>query len=205
MDSRRKTSGETVRLPELSRRALIAGTSVVAFGAAKAAAPAAIPSAVALAASDEGTRRCANWLAIDAKIDRLQTRWAKLETWLAREHGWFKLSPTERQALPWAKELRDIDGCLDVLFEKRDALLEGLPASGSVSLESVVARLAVAERLICRDDHPEGHALIAGARRDLVAMSGERTPSVWAGTPTGAAVGFSFGNDRQGFEDEQHA
>ena len=205
MGSRRKTGSETVRLPELSRRAVIAGTSVVAFGAAKPAALAAIPSAVAQAASDEGTRRCANWLAIDAKIDRLQTRWAKLETWLAREHGWFKLSPAERQALPWANELRDIDGCLDVLFEKRDALLEGLPASGSVSLESVIARLAVVERLICRDDHPEGHALIAGARRDLVAMSGERTQSVWAGTPTGAAVGLSFGNDQQGFEDEQHA
>lgn len=201
MGSHRKTGGETVRLPELSRRAVIAGTSVVAFGTAKPAAPAAIPSAVALAASDEGTRRCANWLAIDAKIDRLQTRWAKLETWLAREHGWFELSPAERRALPWSRELRDIDGCLDVLFEKRDALLEGLPASGSVSLESVVARLAVVERLICRDEHPEGHALIAGARRDLVAMSGGR----WAGTPTAAAVGFSFGNDQQGFEDEQHA
>lgn len=205
MGSRRKTGSETVRLPELSRRAVIAGTSVVAFGAAKPAAPAAIPSAVARAASDEGTRRCANWLAIDAKIDRLQTRWAKLETWLAREHGWFKLSPAERQALPWAKELRDIDGCLDVLFEKRDALLEGLPASGAVSLESIVARLAVVERLICRDEHPEGHALIAGARRDLVAMAGGRSQSSWTGTPTGAAVGFSFGNDEQGFEDKQHA
>lgn len=205
MDSRRKTSGETVRLPELSRRAVIAGTSVVAFGAAKPAAPAAIPSAVARAASDEGTRRFANWLAIDAKIDRLQTRWAKLEAWLAREHGWFKLSPVERQALPWAKELRDIDGCLDVLFEKRDALLESLPASGSVSLESVIARLAVVERLICRDDHPEGHALIAEARRDLVAMAGGRSQSSPAGTPTGAAVGFPFGNDQPGFEDGQHA
>ena len=84
------------------------------------------------------------------------------------------------------------------------ALLEGLPASGSVSLESVIARLAVVERLICRDEHPEGHALIAGARRDLVAMARGRSQSSPAGTPTGAAVGFSFGNDQPGFEDGQH-
>jgi len=32
----------------------------------------------------------------------------------------------------------------------------------------VVARLAVAERLIWRDDFPEAHAMIAGAREDLL-------------------------------------
>lgn len=173
MGSRRKTSGETVRLPQLSRRAIIAGTSVAAFGMAKPIALASgIPSAAVLAASDEGTRQCASWLAIDSKIARLQTRWGDLESWLAKKHNWFKLSPAEQLALPWAKELRDIDGCLDVLFEKREALLETLPGSGSASLESVIARLAVVERLIWADEHPEAHALIAGCRRDLHVLSG---------------------------------
>ncbi|HZC17785.1 MAG TPA: hypothetical protein VE309_13590 [Caulobacteraceae bacterium] len=94
-----------------------------------------------------------------------------METWLAKEHDWFKLSPAEQQALPWAKELRDIDGCLDVLFEKRETLLEHLPTSGSANLEAAIARLAVVERLIWPDDHPEAHALVAGVRRDLIAMS----------------------------------
>lgn len=173
MGSRRKTSGETVRLPQLSRRAVIAGTSVAAFGAAKPVVASAIPSATALAATDEGNKRCASWLAIDAKIGRLQTRWGDLESWLAKKHNWFKLSPAEQQALPWAKELHDIDGCLDVLFEKREALLETLPGSGSASLESVIARLAVVERLIWADEHPEAHALIAGCRRDLCVLSGD--------------------------------
>jgi hypothetical protein len=124
-----------------------------------------------LAVSDYGARRCANWLAIDSKIARLQTRWAKLESWLAREHNWFQLSAAEQQALPGAQELRDIDGCLDVLFEKREALLASLPNSGSASLEAVAARLAVAERLIWADEHPEAHALIAGSRRDLAALA----------------------------------
>jgi hypothetical protein len=171
MDSRRKTGVEGVRLPELSRRAVIAGTSVAAFGAARPVAAATIPSTAALAASDEGTRRCASWLAVNAKIERLQTRGAKLENWLGKEHAWFQLSPAEQQALPWAKELRDIDGCLDVLFEQRDSLLESLPTSGSVSLESVIARLAVVERLIWREEHPEVHALVTGSRRDLIAIS----------------------------------
>lgn len=172
MDSRRKTGVEGVRLPELSRRAVIAGTSVAALGAAKpVAATGAISPAATLVVSDEGTSRCASWLAINAKIERLQTRWAKLESWLAKNHNWLRLSPAEQQALPWAKELRDIDGCLDVLFEQSNALLETLPTSGSVSLESVIARLAVVERLIWRQEHPEVHALVTGARRDLTAMS----------------------------------
>lgn len=172
MGPRRKTGVENVRLPELSRRAVIAGTSVAAFGAAKpVAATGAIRPTEAMVVSDEGIRRCASWLAIDAKITRLQTRWAKLETWLAKKHGWLKLSPAEQQALPWAKELHDIDGCLDVLFEQREATLKSIPSSGSADLESVIAKLAVVERLIWREENPEVHALITGARRDLTAMS----------------------------------
>jgi len=172
MGPRRKTGVEKVRLPGLSRRAVIAGTSVAAFGAAKpAGATGADRPTAAMVASDEGIRRCASWLAIDAKIARLQTRWAKLEGWLVREHRWLKLSPAEQQALPWAKELRDIDGCLDLLFEQREAALKSIPSSGSADLESVIATLAVVERLIWREEHPDVHALITGARRDLTAMS----------------------------------
>jgi hypothetical protein len=178
MDPRRKTGVENMRLPELSRRAVIAGTSVAAFGAAKpVAATSAIPPSAAMVASDDGIRRCANWLAIDAKIARLQTRWAKLESWLAKEHRWFKLSAVEQQALPWAKELRDIDGCLDVLFERREATLKSIPSSGSPDLESVIAKLGVVERLIWREEYPEVHALVTGARRDLTVMSRQHSRS----------------------------
>lgn len=171
MGSRGQTSGETVRLSEFSRRAVLAGTSVAAFVAANPGAAVAVRPAAAMAMSDEGTRRCASWLAIDAKIARLRARWVDLESWLAKEHAWLQLGPAEQQALPWAKELRDIDGCLDVLVEKREVLLASLPTSGSPSLESVVARLAVVERLIWADEHPEAHALIAGCRRDLIAIA----------------------------------
>jgi len=88
-----------------------------------------------------------------------------------KERSWGQLTTAERQALPWARELRDIDGCLEVLFEKRDALLAAVPATGSSTLESVIAKLAVTERLIWPDDHPEAHALIAGSVQDLLALT----------------------------------
>jgi hypothetical protein len=107
---------------------------------------------------------------VNSRIERLQNRWAKLEAWLAREHDWLTLSPTEQQALPWSRELRDIDGCLDLLFEQREALLESLPTR-SANLTSVIARLAVVERLIWSHDHPEAYALITGCLQDLKALS----------------------------------
>lgn len=193
MGPRRKTSSEIVRLPELSRRAVIAGTSVAAFGATRPVTVAPVPPPATLAASDEGARRCASWLAVNARIERLQTRWAKLESWLAKEHGWFQLSPAEQQALPWAKELRDIDGCLDVLFEKREALLNALPTSGAVSLEAVIARLSVVERLIWREEHPEVYALIVGARADLIAMSGAQLHAIPGAAGAASHIGLSEG------------
>lgn len=162
MASRRQTEGERARLPALSRRAVIAGTSAAVLPTPKLA-----PPAVAATAIGDGARPYRRWLYLNAKIERLQTRWAKLETWLVREHSWFQLTPAEQQALPWAQELRDIDGCLDLLFEQREAILETLPTHGSTTLEAVAAKLEVIERLVERDDHPEAHAMIAGARQDL--------------------------------------
>jgi len=165
MHSRRQTEREHARLPVLSRRAVLAGTSAAVLPVPKLAA-----SLAAATAISEGAKPYRRWLAINAKIERLQTRWAKLETWLVREHSWFQLTPAEQQALPWARELRDIDGCLDVLFEQRETLLETLPTHGAATLEAVAAKLEVVERLVECDDHPEAHAMIAGARQDLVAL-----------------------------------
>ena len=173
MGSRRKTDVEDARLPVLSKRALIAGTSVIAFGVANPATSSVTVPFGAAVASDLATRRCKNWLAVDAQIGRLQTRWAKLEGWLIREHSWCNLSPSEQQALPWSKELQDIDGILDTLFERRERLLEAIPDSASVSFEAIIARLAVLERLIWPEDHPEAHAMIARSRQDLIALSAD--------------------------------
>lgn len=153
-----------VRLPKLTRRAVIAGTSAATLANGKV--DAAIPPN-----PDEGAKLCEQWLHLDAKIRRLHDRWRKLEIWLARDHGWLRLSEAEQQALPWSKELQDIEGCLDVLYEKRDALLGSVRSTGSANLGAIIARLAVVERLIWADDHPEAHALIAGSVQDLITLS----------------------------------
>ena len=129
--------------------------------------------------TDEDAKTCVRWLRLNAHIERLQARWARLEAWLVKEHSWSQLSGPERRALPRAQELADIDSCLDLLFEKRDALLAAMPAAGSPNLESVIAKLAVTERLIWPDDHPEAHALIAGSVQDLLALTqrGAQAPS----------------------------
>lgn len=163
MDSRQNAGGAVARLPKLTRRTVIAGTSVAGLGGVRAAS--------ATPVTDEGARTCRRWLRLNAHIERLQARWARLEAWLVKEHSWSQLSGAEQQALPWVQELRDIDGCLDLLFEQRDALLAALPAAGSPTLESIIAKLAVTERLIWPDDHPEAHALIAGSVQDLLALS----------------------------------
>lgn len=170
MGSRQLTAGERARLPALSRRAVLAGTSaaaaVVPVRSLGTPALPALPAPPGLAREVKPYER---WLYLDSKIERLQRRWGQLESYLAREHGWFRLSDAEQRVFAPAQELRDIDGMLELLFEQREALLSVLPECGAASLEVVIARLAVVERLIYRDDHPEAHAMIAGAREDLVA------------------------------------
>lgn len=177
MGSQREKGG-AARLPELSRRAVITGTSIMALGVPMSSAP--LPAA-ASAAHDEVTERCKQWLAVNAEIERLQARWAKLESWLVREHSWFQLSPAEKQALPKARELCDIQGCLDRLTEQRGRLLEAIPASGPPSLEAVITRLTVVERLIWADDYPEVHPLITKAHQDLIALSCDGPSGMFSG------------------------
>ena len=157
------TGGEDARLPEISRRLVVVGASAATVALRAPATAAAIP--------DERTRLLTRWLSLTTHIERLQDRWARLEGWLVREHDWFQLSPAEQQALPWAQELRDIDGCLDELYERRERLLASLPTSGVASMDSAIIRLAVVERLVWPDEHSEAHALVAGVRGDLIAMS----------------------------------
>ena len=166
MGSRDRTLGGGPRLPAVSRRAVLAGATAAA-PAAGAAAPR-VPAAHAAADPMKPYRAL---LHIDAKISRLRRRWARLDAYLD-EHR-----PPQPGAAPTgAQELRDIDGMLELLEEQRAALLEKLPARGATTLEEVIARLAVAERLIWTDDHLEAQAMIAGSRQDLIAWLGERRP-----------------------------
>lgn len=170
MGSRRRTGGESARLPAPSRRMVLVGTTAAALSAPGPAGP--MPAVAPASATKDDARPFQDWLSLNARIERLQARWAMLENWLAQEHSWLQLSPMEQRALPWAQELRDIDSRLDALFEKHEALLKALPAEGCASLEAIAAKLAVVERLIAPAEHREAHALIVGSRQDLIALIG---------------------------------
>ena len=145
MGSRRQAERGGASMRAVSRRTLLAGASAAAVPvAAPIAGPAAgLPPPTPELRSPTDGHLVRSWLGIDTQIERLQTRWAKLEAWLVREHRWCELSPAEQQALPWARELRDIDGCLEVLFERREALLGRLPVVGAADLSELAERLEV--------------------------------------------------------------
>ncbi len=151
------------RPPSVSRRAVLVGA------AATPAAGAAAPLVAASPAAADPAKRYKTLLYLDAKISRLRRRWARLDAYLS---GQLQALPAsaEPEPLRGAQELRDIDGMIEVLSERRAAVLETLPTKGAAKLEELIARLAVVERLISNEDHLEAQALIAGTRQDLVSL-----------------------------------
>ncbi|MBA4793353.1 MAG: helicase [Phenylobacterium sp.] len=167
MGSGRPPVAHPARLAAVSRRTLLAGASAAAAARPVGAAPLQLPAG---SSSPDPTKPYRALLHLDARISRLRRRWARLEAYIEDQ-------PSQPgRMLAGAQELRDIDGMLELLLEQRAALLEALPKQGATSLEEVIARLAVAEQLIWTDDHLQAQAMIAGSRRDLTALLGERRP-----------------------------
>ena len=171
MDSRRGPASEDAREAMLSRRSLLAATPS-AFGCrSTATAQTAVPLSGGHAPSDE-VSRLKRWLTLDALIEKYQELWARLESRLARERGWLELSSAQQKERPEFESLAEIDDQLACLTGERDAVAIAVPASRRMSIEAIFMRLAVAERLVWPDDHPEAHELIASARRDLGRLAG---------------------------------
>jgi hypothetical protein len=166
MGSRQSAEGERARLPALSRRAVLVGTSAAAVS------PQASPAKPLAAATPSGnaTQLYRHWVHLDRQIERLLLRWGDIEGWLLETHNWHRLSEAEQAALPEGRALRDVDAQLKRLCAERDGLLDRLPRRGAATVETVAARLAVVERLLYREDNPEAHDMIVGSRRDLRAM-----------------------------------
>lgn len=61
---------------------------------------------------DPAVARCAEWLALDAEIDRLGLRWSDLETILVRQKRWERMTPEERGELLPSEEMDAIDKLL---------------------------------------------------------------------------------------------
>jgi hypothetical protein len=144
----------TEAAPAISRRAVIAATTAAPVLGDR------------LISADDVVAQCAAWMALEVEIDRLARRWAQLETVLAREHGWFALSSTERRALPEASEAFEIDNTLERLSQQRERMLEYLATQKAETLHGVASKLAVAARLMQHEDHP-AQPFVASAVREL--------------------------------------
>lgn len=150
------------RPPSVSRRTVLVGA------AATPAAGAAAPLVTASSGAADPAKPYKTLLYLDAKISRLRRRWARLDAYLSDQLQ--SLPAGGPKPLRGAQELRDIDGMIEVLSERRAAVLETLPAKGAATLEELIARLAVVERLLWNEDHLEAQALITGTRQDLVSL-----------------------------------
>jgi hypothetical protein len=122
-------------------------------------------------APDSLVSRCANFLAVDLRIERLTTRWGHLESVAMANHPkWWDLPEKARTALPEGSEMGEIDETLAGLFRERDALLDILPELATVDPSGLVGKLVVVTRAIRPEDEPLIHRLLADATRDLAHM-----------------------------------
>ncbi len=137
-------------------------------------------------AAEDIVARCANWISLDLEIDRLARRWARLETRMARDHGWLALTHAERRALSQAAEMFEIDERLETLSRQREQMLQPLSRLQADTLHGVASKLVIAARLMQQEENP-AQSFVAGAVRELAQM---RCPGCRAAlVPSGVASG----------------
>lgn len=136
----------------------------VVIGAASAAPV--VASASSGAVPDRALARCAEWMALDAEIDRLGLRWSDLETILVRDKRWERMTPDQRVALSPTQEMDAIDEQLEPLFAQREAWLEALPGVRASDLYGVVAKLEVALRVMVHQQG-DGYELFKATMEEL--------------------------------------
>lgn len=145
-------------LVALSRRALIGGASAAHLYCVGNG-----PTS-----PDDLVVRCKEWFALDAEIDGLSRRWAKLEAWMVRDFNWFALSPEERRSIPQAEEMFELEARLDQLSDEHERGLNSLAKLKAKDLYGVASKLAVAARVLRHEDGPT-YRLVADAMNDLAA------------------------------------
>lgn len=136
----------------------------VVIGAASAAPVVAGAGGGALC--DPAMAHCAEWMALDAEIDRLGLRWSELEAILVREKRGERMTPQERGELLPSDEMDAIDKQLEPLFEQRRAWLEALAMVRAGHMDGVVAKLEVALRVMAHQQG-EGYDLFKATMEEL--------------------------------------
>lgn len=146
----------------LSKRALLEGVAAAGVIAARPA---------VWSFDDPSQAICRRWLALDRERESLLTEWSRIEAGLMREPAWRALSAKARAAHAGSRRLAEIDRQLEQLYEEGEAVLALLPSTSATKIETVIAHLSVAERLLPAEENEQVHGMIGRAVRDLKAMT----------------------------------
>lgn len=132
-------------------------------------AAAATPALSASAPPNELLACGAAWLKMDAQVNRLTRRWARLESRAMASGALYSLSPQERLSTDWGAEMARIDQALEDLFGRRDHEFSRLERMPATDISGIAMKLAVASRLL--DMEPgEGSSLVRDALETLLAL-----------------------------------
>lgn len=114
---------------------------------------------------------CDRWLKMNAEIQALTLRWAEVESSLARDFNWLRLTEKDQEKVIQGRELRDIDARLGKLFKQRERLSTVVLRLSATSYDAVVAKLAVLAALVDPEDHPAAHTLVTSTVDELKALN----------------------------------
>jgi len=119
------------------------------------------------AMSERSPSTQSRWLELDNERRALLQTWGQQSSDLISEER--SLSSTRGQFEDGAdtRQLSEIDARLHVLNKLRLRLLVKLPKRQAKTLHEIIENVAVAARLVAREDNPHGHDIIVRALRDL--------------------------------------
>lgn len=109
---------------------------------------------------------CAEWLATDAEIDRMSTRWATLETRLASDEPSVKRVAPQRRSPHQIAEMLRLEVRINALSADLDQLLKLITQAQATALPEAIAKLEIAIQLLAFDHEP-ARRLIADAARSV--------------------------------------
>lgn len=107
------------------------------------------------------------WLALDDERARQLDAWSAINRHLEGQPGWFEMSENDRSEAEQISGLAELDHRLRAINRRQRRWLRFLPIMPSRDLDSVVANLQVAERLLPPEENLIVHGLIARAVHDL--------------------------------------
>ena len=116
--------------------------------------------------------RQSRWLDIDSERQALLQSWGEMEGGTSRDPGPVATVGDLADGQHTSAPISGVEARLRVLFKLRSNMLRNLSKKPASTMGEIIENVAVAERLVVREENPQAHDLIARVLRDLVALQG---------------------------------